>query len=108
MGIGVQGESCGEVTQHTADRLNVHTVLECNGGESVTEVVESDLRDARSFKHTLEHIVDAVRGDGTTVGRGKYILVIGFPFLFSQDFDCLRRDADCPVGILGETIPKFV
>jgi len=33
MGVGVQGEACGEVTEHAADRLDVHTVLQCNGGE---------------------------------------------------------------------------
>ena len=45
MGVGVQGEACGEVTEHAADRLDVHTVLQCNGGEGVAEVVESDLGD---------------------------------------------------------------
>ncbi len=35
MGIGVQGEACGEVTQHTADRLDVYSVLESDGGEGV-------------------------------------------------------------------------
>jgi len=33
MGVGVQGEACGEVTEHAADRLDVHTILQCNGGE---------------------------------------------------------------------------
>ena len=45
MGIGVQGESGREVPQHTADRFDVHTVLECDGCEGVAEIVESDLRD---------------------------------------------------------------
>ena len=35
MGIGVQGEACGEVTQHTGHGLDIHTVLEGNGGEDV-------------------------------------------------------------------------
>ena len=35
MGVGVQGESSGEMTQHTAYRLDVHTVLKCNGCEGV-------------------------------------------------------------------------
>ena len=35
MGIGVQGEACGEVTQHAGHRLNVHSVLEGNGCEGV-------------------------------------------------------------------------
>ena len=68
MSIGVQGEACGEVTQHAADGFDVHTILQCNGGEGVAEVMESDLWDASPFKDSLEHIIDAVRGDGATVG----------------------------------------
>ena len=45
MGIGVQGEACGEVTQHAGYGLDVHTVLQGDGCEGVTEVVESDFRD---------------------------------------------------------------
>ena len=101
MSISVQGEACGEVTQHAGHRLDVHTILEGNGSEGVAEVMESDLRDARSFEDTLQHIVDAVRGDGTTVGRGKHIGVVGLALLLPQDFDCLRRDTDGPVGVLG-------
>lgn len=101
MGIGVQGEASGEVTQHAGHRLDVHTVLQGNGGEGVAEVVESDLWDARPFQYTLEHIVHTVRGDGTAIGRGEHIGVVGFPLLLPQDFDCLGRDADGPVGVLG-------
>ncbi len=101
MGVCIQGEACGEVTQHAADRLDVHTVLQGDGSEGVAEVVKSDLRDASPFQHSLQHIVDTVRGDGATVGRREYIGVIGFLFLLSQDFDCLGRDAHRPVGILG-------
>ena len=68
-GIGVQGEARGEVTQHTADRLNIHSVLQRDGCESVAEVMKSDLRDAGPLQYPLQHVVHAVRGDGTTVGR---------------------------------------
>ena len=76
MGIGVQGEACGEVAQHTGHRLDVHSVLECDGCEGVAEVVESDLRDTCSFQHPFQHVVHTVRGDGAAVGRGKHIGVI--------------------------------
>ena len=49
MGIGVQSEACGEVTQHTGDGLDVHTVLERDGGEGVAEVMEPNFRDACSI-----------------------------------------------------------
>ena len=68
MGIGVQGEAGGEVPQHTTDRLDIHSVLQCDGSKGVAEIMESDLRDSCSFKNPLQHIVDAVRGDGATVG----------------------------------------
>ena len=61
MGIGVQGEASVEVTQHAGQRLDVHTVLQGNGGEGVAEVVESDLRDAGSFENALQHIVHTIR-----------------------------------------------
>ena len=68
VGISVQSEASGEVAKHAGHRLNVHTVLQGDGCEGMAEVMESDLRDAGPFQHTLEHIVDAVRGDGTAVG----------------------------------------
>ena len=86
MGVGVQGEACGEVTQHTADGLDIHSVLQCDGCEGVAEVVKSDLRDASPFEDAPEHIVDAVRRDGANLGRGEYVLVMGLGFLLFQDF----------------------
>ncbi len=35
MGIGVQSEACGEVTQHARDGFDIHAVLEGEGGEGV-------------------------------------------------------------------------
>ena len=81
MCIGVQGEACGEVTQHAGHRLDIHSVLECDGSEGVAEIVEPDLRDACSFEDALEHIIDTVRGDGAAIGRGEHIGVIRFCFL---------------------------
>ena len=49
MGVGVQGESSGEMTQHTAYRLDVHTILQGDGCEGVAEVVKSDLWNASSL-----------------------------------------------------------
>ena len=33
MGVGIQGEVCGEVTRHAADGLDIHAVLQGDGGE---------------------------------------------------------------------------
>ena len=69
MGIGVQGEACGEVAQHAGYRLDVHAVLQGDGGEGVAEIVEPDLWDPGSGQHSFEHIIEAVGGDGTAVKR---------------------------------------
>ena len=70
MGIGVQCEPGGEMTEHTTHRLDIHTVLQGNGGEGMAEVVESDLRDSGSCQHSFQHIVHAVRRDGANLGGG--------------------------------------
>ena len=40
MCIGVKSEACGEVTQHTGHRLDVHTILEGDGIRLRTELTE--------------------------------------------------------------------
>ena len=95
--VGIQSEPGGEVAEHTGDSLDVHAVLEGDGCEGVAEVMESYLRDACPLQYPLQHIVHTVRGDGTAVGRREHIGVIGLSLLLPQDFDCLGRDADCPV-----------
>ncbi len=52
----------------------------------VAQIVESDLGNPRPFQHPLQHIVHAVRGDGSAVGGGEYVLVMGLGFLLFQDF----------------------
>ena len=69
MGIGVQGKPSREVTQHPGHRLDIHSVLQSQGGEGVPEVVEPDLRQPRPLQHPMEHMQDAVRGDGATIWR---------------------------------------
>ena len=81
VGVGVEGEACGEVTEHTADRLDVHAILEGDSCKGMAEVVESDLRYTCSSEDSFEHIVHAVRGDGTAVGGREDVLVIRLCFL---------------------------
>lgn len=47
MGVGVQGEACGVVAQHSADGFDVHAVLESQGCKGVAEVVEPHLGQPR-------------------------------------------------------------
>ena len=67
MCVGVEGESCGEVPQHTGHRLDVHAVLQRQRCEGVAEVMEPDFRQSRSLQHSVEHVQHAVRGDGASV-----------------------------------------
>ena len=76
MGIGIQGEAGGEVAQHAGHRFDVHAVLQRDGCEGMAEVMKSDLRDTCSLQHSLEHVVDAVRGDGAAVGGGEDISIV--------------------------------
>ena len=61
MSVGVQREACRVVTQHTADGLDVHAVLQGHGREGVAEVVKADAGQPCPFQHPLEHVQDAVR-----------------------------------------------
>ena len=56
VGVGVQREARRVVTEHTADGLDVHAVLERHCREGVSEVVETYPWEARSFQHPLEHV----------------------------------------------------
>ena len=67
MGIGIECEPCGVVPEHTRHRLDVHAILECDGGECVPEVVKSDLGQSRPFEDSLQHMIQTVRGDGAAV-----------------------------------------
>ena len=69
MSVGVEGESCGEVAQHTGYRLDVYSVLQRQRRKGVAEVVEPNLGQSRSLQHSVEHIQHAVRGDGASIRR---------------------------------------
>ena len=43
MGVGTKGEASIVVTQHAADGFHIHTVLECQGCECMSEVMKSDM-----------------------------------------------------------------
>ena len=92
MGIGVQGEACGEVAQHAGHGLDIHTILERDGSEGMAEIMESDFRDAGPLQHSLQHIVNAVWGDRTAVGGWEDVWIFQFfclGFLLFQNFYCL-------------------
>lgn len=42
VGVGTQGEPCIVVTQHTGDSLDVHTVLQSQGCESMPKLMQAE------------------------------------------------------------------
>lgn len=72
MGVGVQGESCREVAQHSGHGFHIHPVLQCQGGEGVAQVVESHLGQSCPFQHSVEHMQHTVRGDWPAIGGRKH------------------------------------
>ena len=80
MGIGIQGEACGEVAEHTADRLDVHTVLESDGGEGMAEVMESDLQDTALASTRLSTLFTLPGEMGPPLGEGNTYWALVFAF----------------------------
>ena len=74
MGIGIQREARRVVTQHGGHRFHVHSVLQSHGCEGMTQVMEANAWQPRSFQHPLEHVQDAVRGHGAAAWRLKIII----------------------------------
>ena len=61
MSVGVQCKPCRKMPQHARYGFDVHTVLQCQRCEGVTEIVEADAGQPCPFQHPLEHVQDAVR-----------------------------------------------
>ena len=92
MGVGVQREARRVVTQHTADGLDVHAVLQGHGREGVAEVVKADAGQPSPFQHPLEHVQDAVRGHGASGGRWEYPFAVAHlaPLYFQNAYRICR------------------
>ena len=86
MCVGIQGEVCGEVPQHAAGRLDIHSVLKGDGSDGVAEVVASDLGDDCSFEDSFQYVMYIDRGDRADIGGGDHIDVMGLTRLFPKNF----------------------
>ena len=60
MRISVQREACRKMPQHARYGLDVHSVLQCQRCEGVSEVVKSDVRQSGVFQDFLVQIYDGV------------------------------------------------
>ena len=53
VGVGAKGEPCVVVAQHTGDGLDVHAVLQGQGREGVSRIVETHLGQSCSLQHPV-------------------------------------------------------
>ena len=72
MGVGIQGETCREVSQHPGHRFHIHSILKGQCRESVPQIVEPDPGQSRPFQHPMEHMQHTVRGDRPAIGGRKH------------------------------------
>ena len=77
MGVSIQREPGREVSQHTRYGFHIHAILEGQRGEGMAKIVETNLRQARSIQHPMEHMEHAVWCDRPAGGAGKYIAAAG-------------------------------
>ena len=74
VGVGIQGETCGEAVQHTGNSFNVQPILHVQSGEGAPESVEPHLYSLphRVFPR-LGHIQSLSFSDGLfcTFGAGR-------------------------------------
>ena len=102
VGVGPQGESGVVVAQHGGHRLDVHAILESQGGEGAPEIVEPEVLQASVLEDALvqrDHGVRVVHGSGAGGGEEPGVAwVLGV--LSHQQLHCLLWDGDQPDGVL--------
>ena len=103
MGVGAEGEARIIVPQHTADRFHIYTVLESQGREGVSQVVEPDVLQPGVLQYLLvelHHRVGVVHFSRNR--RGEHILVVRvFAVFLDQQVDGLLRQENCPHRVGG-------
>ena len=106
VGVSVQCEACGVVSEHTADRFHVHAVLERHRCESVAQVMEAPASGGTAFDRAkaarkraraapVTHFIAGSRQNDCTRCAKKY------PPFFVAAFDLTFvyvRLAAAPVG----------
>ena len=89
MGVGVESEARVVVSQCAGQRLDVHTVLEGQRGEGVSEVVKPDVFRADGLQDLLMGVAEGIRVEhGAGLGRHKQVGTVGVlcVFLHRQEY----------------------
>ena len=107
MGVGVQCEARGVVTQHGGHRFYIHTVLQCHRGEGVAEIMKAAASGGTAFDrakaarkrarvaHATHFIAGSRQNDCTRCAK-KYLPF--FVAAFDLTFVYVRLAA-APVGV---------
>ena len=98
VGIGAEGEARIIVPKHTADRFHIYTVLESQGREGVSQVVEPDVLQPGVLQYLLvelHHRVGVVHFSRNR--RGEHILVVRVLAVFlDQQIHSILWDGHLP------------
>ena len=92
MSVGVQREACRKMPQHARYGFDVHTVLQGQRCEGVTQVMETHLRQPCPLQDAVQHVQHAVRDMGPPLGEGNTHSL--FPTLHFCIFRTLIASAD--------------
>ena len=65
----------------------------------MTEAVEGDFLQTCPFQHSLEHVQDAIRGDGASSWGREDIFTSGSLLHLPEEFYCAGSYRDISVGI---------
>ena len=103
VGVGAECESGVVVAEHTADGFDVHSVLQCQRCEGMSEVVKSDVRQPRVLQDPLVecyHRVGVIHFTGPA-GREHPRIAGMFGMLLLQQLHGILRDRHLADGISG-------
>ena len=101
VGVGAEGKARVVVAQRTGQRLDVHTVLEGQRGEGVSEVVKPDVFRADGLQDLLMGVAEGVRVEhGAGLGRHEQVWAVGMLAVFlHQQLHRPLRDGQFADGV---------
>ena len=103
VGVGAECESSVIVAEHTADGFDVHPVLECQGRERMSQVVELDMLQPCVLEDPLVecyHRVGVVHFSGSA-GREHPRIVGVFGVFLLQQLHGILRNGHLADGVAG-------
>ena len=77
VGVGVQREACGVVTQHTADGLDVHAVLQRHRCEGVPQQMGPQAGNSGFLFQLAKQLRDGASANGIQCGRDEHLIGLG-------------------------------